>query len=349
MSKKNDQTLSASELAAFFQQMADILKAGISPQEGINIMIDDSESAGEKKILTTINDTLMTMGSFNIALEDAKVFPEYALKMVRLGENAGRLDDVMASLSRHYEREGSIAASVRSAVTYPCIMIAMMFLVVLVLITKVLPVFNQVFAQFGQEMTGLSKTLVDLGNAINRYTLVFGAVIVILVVLVFVLFKTQGSAGLLGKIMNAIPFTRNFNHKNAASRFASGMSLALKSGMTTEDAIAMSRDLTTNPHFLAQVDECEKLIAGGMSLSEALQKSKIFSGVYARMITVAGKTGQIDEVMQTIADRYSNEMDESITNAISILEPTLVAVLSIIVGLILLSVMMPLLGLLSGM
>lgn len=347
--KNSKQELSALELAAFCQQMADILKAGIAPSEGITIMLDDSESEDERKILSKISDSLTTFGSFGVALEDAQVFPDYTLQMVRLGEQAGRLDEVMYSLARHYEREGSIAASVRSAVTYPFIMIGMMLLVVVVLITRVLPVFNQVFAQFGQEMTGVSRTLINIGNTINRYTVVFVIIIVVLILFILFLTKTVSGKKIMAKLLNKIRFTRDFYHKSAASRFASGMSLALRSGMTTEEGLEMSKRLTDNPQFLAKVNACEKMVEDGMPLSEALQKSKIFSGVYARMVTVASKTGKIDEVMQTIADRYSYEMDESITNAISILEPTLVAVLSIIVGLILLSVMMPLLGLLSGM
>lgn len=348
MRKKQTTLLNNTELSAFCTQVAAILAAGISPQEGMEIMLEDTTRKEETGILTGIRDSLLSLGVFSAALEDADVFPEYMLQMVRLGEQAGRLDEVMASLADHYEREAAIASSVRSAVTYPSIMIGMMLVVVVVLITRVLPIFNQVFAQFGQQMSGVSGTLLGLGGAMNRYALVFLACAVILAVFLVFLTKTKPGRRIGGALLLKLKFTRSFYHKNAASRFASGMALSLKSGMTTEAGIEMSAALTGNPDFLKRVETLQDLIQDGTGLAEALQKAGIFSGIHSRMVTVAGKTGNLDDAMDQIAASYANEIDESIGRAISILEPTLVAALSLIVGLILLSVMMPLLGILAG-
>ena len=172
MKKNTKKKLSSEELAAFCAQIASVLKAGISPGEGIAIMLEDTSSLQEQEILTAIQETLNATGVFSIGLEDAKVFPEYMQNMVRLGEQAGRLDEVMDSLAGHYQREADLSAALKSALTYPCIMIGMMVLVVLVLVTRVLPVFQQVYAQLGQTMTGLSKGLLDMGQTINRYSLI---------------------------------------------------------------------------------------------------------------------------------------------------------------------------------
>ena len=154
MKKNTKKKLSSEELAAFCAQIASVLKAGISPGEGIAIMLEDTSSLQEQEILTAIQETLNATGVFSLGLEDAKVFPEYMRNMVRLGEQAGRLDEVMDSLAGHYQREADLSAALKSALTYPCIMIGMMVLVVLVLVTRVLPVFQQVYAQLGQTMTG---------------------------------------------------------------------------------------------------------------------------------------------------------------------------------------------------
>ena len=170
MKNNSANVLSSQELASFCSQISSVLKAGISPSEGIAIMLEDTSAEEERQILTAIQETLNTTGVFSLGLEDAKVFPEYMMNMVQLGEQAGRLDDVMEALALHYERESGLAAAIKSAVTYPCIMIGMMVLVVLVLITKVLPVFDQVFRQLGQNMSGFSKSLLLLGNSLNRYS-----------------------------------------------------------------------------------------------------------------------------------------------------------------------------------
>lgn len=345
MNKK--QLLSNTELASFSTQFSEILKAGISPGEGISIMLEDSSSTEEKEILTTMQDTLNTTGIFSMALEDAKVFPDYMLNMVRLGEQAGRLDEVMESLSLHYEREANLASAIKSAVTYPCIMIGMMILVVLVLVTKVLPVFNQVFAQFGTNMSGLPKALMSVGIALNHYAVIFVAILAALILLFLYFFKTESGRNNASRIFSGFGPTQAFYHKNAACRFASGMALTLKSGLTPEEGLKISGNLICNPAFESKIQQCSLLLDEGKPFSEALAKSGIFTGIHARMLLVGDRTGSVDDAMQKIASQYEEELDDSIANAISIIEPTLVAVLSIIVGLILLSVMMPLMGILS--
>ena len=113
--------LTNTELASFCSQMAMILKAGISSVEGITIMLEDAGSSQEKEILRIICDTLQTTGNFREALEETGAFPSHMLHMAELGEQSGRLDEVMDSLSRYYEREESVAQSIKSAVTYPFI------------------------------------------------------------------------------------------------------------------------------------------------------------------------------------------------------------------------------------
>lgn len=341
------QLLSNTELASFSSQFSEILKAGISPVEGVSIMLEDSSSAEEKEILTTMQETLNSVGLLSMALEDTGVFPDYMLNMVRLGEQAGRLDEVMASLALYYEREANLAAAIKSALTYPCIMIGMMILVVLILVTKVLPVFHQVFAQFGTSMTGLPKALMNIGTALNHYAIVFVAILALLIVLFLYFSKTESGRNAAAKIFSNVGPARSFYHKSAACRFASGMSLTLKSGLIPEEGIKMAGKLIHNPTFEKKIEACSNLLEEGKPLAEALAKSGIFTGIHARMLLVSDRTGSLDDAMQKISAQYEDELDDSIANAISIIEPTLVAILSIIVGLILLSVMIPLMGILS--
>ena len=191
MKKTTGKNLSSAELASFCSQISSVLKAGISAGEGIAIMLEDTSSSQEREILSAIQETLNSTGVFSLGLEDAGVFPQYMQNMVRLGEQAGRLDEVMEALAVHYERESDLAAALKSAVTYPCIMIGMMVLVVLVLITRVLPVFEQVYAQLGQSMQGISRGLLDMGQALNRYSLVLLAVLVLLALLCLYFAKTS--------------------------------------------------------------------------------------------------------------------------------------------------------------
>ena len=155
---KKQKMLSNSEIASFCKQTAWILKAGITPAEGMEILINDTISKEGKELLQQIRMICNKGNHFYTALEETGVFPQYVVKLTALGEESGNLDVVLMSLAEYYEREETITDSIRSAVTYPLIMIAMMFFVIIILIVKVLPIFKQVFVQLGTEMTPFAQS-----------------------------------------------------------------------------------------------------------------------------------------------------------------------------------------------
>lgn len=340
--------LNNTEVAAFCNQMAMILKSGISAVEGISIMQEDAASAGEKQVLLAIDAALRQSGSFAPALESAGVFPAYMLNMVKIGEQSGKLDEVMASLTAYYEREEAINTSIKNAVTYPLIMIAMMLAVVLVLIIKVLPIFHQVFRQLGLEITGFSKGILAFGGFLSQYAIVFIVLLFLLLAVIFYFTLTESGRKARMAMGAKKRGARSLYTKIATGRFAGGMALALSSGLNPDESLKMAAKLTDNPAMQDKIDQCQALLQQGSDFAEALTQSGIFTGLYGKMITLGVKTGSLDEVMEKIAQQYEEEIDGKISSVISILEPTLVAGLSIVVGIILLSVMLPLMSILSS-
>lgn len=340
--------LSNQEIASFCNQTAMLFQAGITPLESMNILLGDSRSSEGKEILQKILETCKKGESFTKALTSANVFPDYVLHMIAIGEESGNLDNVMQSLSDYYEREDSISDSIRNAVSYPFIMIGIMILVIFVLLGKVMPIFNQVFIQLGSEMSGISATLLHLGNALNRYSLLIIAALVLFALLYLLSVKTKAGRKISRRLLSAFPLTRGFYEKLAAGRFASGMALTISSGMDTFSSLDMVSRLTEHKGMQSKILACREAIEKGSNLAEALTGSGIFSNLYARMVTVGFRTGSIDVVMQKIADNYDKETEKKIHSIISILEPTLVIILSVIVGVILLSVIFPLMGIMSS-
>lgn len=341
--------LSNIELAAFAEQMSMILRSGISTTEGLSIMIEDSENDAERTLLGIISEEMNQSGRFHTSLKVSEVFPAYMLQMVQIGEETGRLDEVMTSLATHYAREEGLAQSMKSALTYPLIMIGMMFLVILVLITKVMPIFNEVFKQLGREMTGISGSILALGSVLSRYGVVLIGLLIVFALLLVYFTKSANGRRYFVKFGYHFRFSRNLFDKMAACRFADGMSLTLKSGMTPDQGLEYVKGLVDNPHFIEKIVSCENLLHEGKDFSEALQETKIFTGLYSRMASLGAKSGKMDEVLGKISTQYEEEVDTSLSSFISILEPTLVIILSIVVGMILFSVMLPLLGIMAGL
>ena len=145
-----------------------------------------------------------------------------------------------------------------------------------------------------------------------------------------------------------LPSVRSVYENTAACRFASGMALTLSSGLDTEQSIKLAGALNEDPLFQQKITACCKKIEEGSDLYEAIHDSGIFSGIYTRMASLGARTGTMDKILDEIAARYQDEVDNRMNNILAILEPTLVIILSLIVGIILLSVMLPLMGIMSS-
>ena len=340
--------LTPSEISAFCAQMSMILKSGISLTEGVEIMVDDAGSAAGREILGTILEELEIGAPLHTALRKSRHFPDYMLTMVEIGEASGRLEKVMESLTSYYEREEAISRAVRSAIQYPLIMIVMMLAVITILVVQVMPIFNEVFMGLGAQMTGFSLAVMNFGEVLAQYSLIIIGTIAGLVVLFLIFRATLFGKSVLERFKENFFLTRDLYTKIASGRFASAMSLMLASGMDTDKSLEMVTKLVSTPAVKKKIKNCQKKLEDGTRFSDALAEVGMFSGVYARMVSVAFKTGSMDSIMEKLAIRYEEETNNKISNIISIVEPTLVAVLSVIVGVILLSVMLPLMGIMAA-
>ncbi|MFT3984941.1 MAG: type II secretion system F family protein [Lachnospiraceae bacterium] len=340
--------LSNKELSLFCEQIGMVLNAGISPMEGISIMLEDAVSSEGKEILDKIYEKCSIGDTFHHSIDASGVFPKYALDMVEIGEQSGKLEEVMHALAFHYNREESISEGIKNAVTYPFLIVGMMLVVILVLVIKVLPIFNQVFIQLGSEMTGFSRGLLNFGKTVSNYSLLFIIIFAVLILAFFYFTKAASGKKLFSSFCTNFFATKTFYEKIASGRFASGMALTMSAGLNTDQGLEMAGRLVDNAAMEQKVQKCRCLIGEGTSFSDALAETGIFTSMYSRMITIGYKTGSVDRVLEKIALSYEAEVDNRINNLITVLEPTLVILLSIVVCMILLSVMMPLMGIMSS-
>ena len=323
---KKQQPFFNPELSGFCSQMAMILHSGISPLEGITIMLEDSTSDREKDILQQILDTLQETADFSLSLKETGLFPSYLVHMVQIGEETGTLDEVMSALSEHYEREDSIAKSIRNAVTYPMIMIGMMLVVILVLLVKVMPIFNQVFVQLGTEMTGFSGALMHIGNAISRYSVVLVILLAAIAAALFFGSRTEKGKAVLARFAKHFRFFSSMAQQRAGCRFADVMNLALRSGLTPERGLELAAMLNQDPDFQIKLEACQKQVNEGEDLSHALFSSGILTGTYARLASIGQKTGSMDQVMKQVSDMYQEEIktDTSVKEVLEHIVPNCV-------------------------
>lgn len=332
--------LTNAEISSFCQQINMIVKAGFPIYYGISLLRDDTTDKETREFLTEIYETMEKGVTLYKALSQTGIFPKYMLQMIRIGEETGRLEEVLNSLCIYYEREAEIRAGIKQAVTYPLVMTVMMLIVIVVMITNVVPIFSDVYAELGSTLTGSAKLLMDISSFLNQYLLFFVLGCVALAALAIVFLKTPYGKKFYEN--KGIPLTL------ATSRFANCMYLALASGLDTDEGFALAEDLVNNSFVQKRIHTCRELIKNGESFSKSLLEAGVFPKMYSSLITIGYKTSAMDDVMLNISKAYEKETDEKLHHFISILEPTLIIILSFFIGLILVSFLLPLLGIMSS-
>ncbi len=337
------------ETAAFCGQLSMILKSGISSYEGIEIMLEDCETAEDRAILESVSAKLQETMSLAEALRSTGIMPDYMIRMVELGEETGKLDEVMTHLASHYEREDSITRSIRSSLTYPIVMVSMMLVIIIVMLVKVMPIFESVFRQLGGEMSGAGKALVAAGSALGRYSAVI--VILLAILAAFAVWAGRSAKGRKTAVdlFMKFRFAREFNRLTSLSRLSSGLALALGSGSSPERALELATELVSDACVSKKLEACKDAVLNGEDLTDALREEGLLTGLDARLAQVGRKTGSLDQSMAKIADHSRKELDEKLESMLAVLEPAIVVILSIIVGVILLSAIIPLTAIMSAM
>ncbi len=336
-------------LCDFFEQLYMFLQSGIPTWEALAIISENTSNKQVKGLYETLYNSVADGNLFSQAMRESGSFPTYAVGMMAVGEQTGRIEQTTFALKEYYEQKDALKRSIRNAVAYPLCMAGMVLIVILVLIMRVMPVFEQVFAQLGLSLNAFAQSLLDMGTLINRYSFVVLAVFSVLLLSFLVLRVTRKGKKILLHIYNVFPLTKAIANAQNANTFAFSMSLMLASGIETLTAFDFAEDLAESDLARKKVNRIRNSLEQGVSLSDALVDGDIFKEDYQGMVVAGMRTGAVSEMLMNIAERYDKEAKERIQKMLAVLEPTLVAVLCIMVGLVMLSVMLPLTGILAGL
>lgn len=327
-----------------------LLHSGITVADGLRLLIDDEEDASSAALLESLAADIDSGMPMSQAMERSQAFPAYVTHMALIGERAGRDEDTYAALSAYYESRSRLTSMIRSTLLYPSILLVLMLGIIGVLLVKVLPVFNQVFRQLGTEMTGLAGGLLSVGRWLSAALPVLGIVLALLIILgAAIAFSPALRQQLLSR-WNKLRGDRGLAFQVAVARFASALALTMKSGLNMEESLQLATQLSAdNPALRLRSENCLHLLDNGSSLSEALATSGVFPAIYCRMLALGVRSGTMDTVMDEIARRLEERLEERLNGLVSRIEPTLVIITSLLVGAIILSVMLPLMNIMSAL
>ena len=337
-------------LPVFCRELHQLVRSGIPTSEGLSLLREDET---DPKVLSWLDELckLTDEGTpLAEALVETKAFPTYMTDMVTLAEQTGRLEDTLLSLQHHYERQIRMKSEIRGAVTVPVVLLIVMIAVVLLLITQVLPVFDRTFAQLGVSMGGVAAGMMRAGNVLAKAGTGIAAVLAIIAVAgLAVAFVPSLRAKFLAWF-NASFGGRGVLGQMAVSRFASAMAMGTSSGLPMDESVELAAKLCGGAKEIdAKTAKCRELIDEGASPADALADCGMFTNRDCRLLKLAERTGNLPETLEDLAARQEEESMRRIDRTVSAIEPAIVVITSVLAGVILLSVMLPLMGLLSGM
>ena len=342
--KKPNKSLTDDELAVFCYQLGLMVRSGIGSEESLAILEGDARDARARTLLEQARSGLLDGLPLSGALERTGAFPDYLLRMLEIGQAAGRLEEVLWALSRYYTRQAETARTLRRAVAYPAVMAVLIAVVFLVLVARVLPVFQQVSAQLGVSLSPVAAALLRLGAAGKTVSAVLCALLALCAVLLLYLFRSRRGAALAGRAFSGTASAKALDR----SRFASVLSLMLSSGLPLDEALGRARALLAASALAPALERCAGLMEQGTPFPRAVEECGVFSGLEAGLLSAGFRAGASDKAMEELARRCQEEADERLSALLARFEYALVAVLCLAVGLVLLSVMLPLLGVLSA-
>lgn len=347
MAQKKQSILPPEETALFCEQVALALTAGISLYDAMESLKNTYADSPYGARFVQMFDAIRREGTLRAAVQEAGVFPAYLVGMVGVGERTGKLDAVLESLGGYYRWEADVRAAVKSAVLYPVVLIAMLAAVVGILVVSVLPVFERVFQSLGLTADAAGSGSMEAAAAVgNAVLIVVGALLVCGLALVALLRGRRGRT-VFEWLCGAIPALGRAEEKLAAGRLASVLATMLAAGWRLDDAMELAPEVIGSRRYLEKVNACARRMREGTPFAEAASGAALFDEMHDRMVRFGAQTGKLDTVMNKVCQIYQQEADAAIDRLVNGIEPLLVAVLSLIIGGVLLAVMLPLLSLLT--
>ena len=341
--------LSNTYLSMLCAELAMLLDAGLTVIDSIQILQDDDPGKDGKALMQSLLDGLNKGAPFSGAMKDSSQFPRYMVHMVEIGEKTGRLVETLKALSEYYDRQVRLAQTIKTSILYPAILLILMIVVVLILIVQVLPIFNDVFSRLGTQMSPLAVSLMHFGVWLGDASVVIAAVIVAIIILVVLAWCIPKFRKGISKMFSDRFGNRGIFGKIASSRFVFAMRLAMASGLDTAESIDIAAAVSGGSKAVDNKHKrCTELLHSGSTLSEALSGAGILSLQDGKMLSIGSRSGKADEAMAEIARRSDINVRDAIDRVVGKIEPTLVIISSIVVGIILLSVMLPLMGIMTS-
>ncbi|MEI6633314.1 MAG: type II secretion system inner membrane protein GspF [Chlamydiota bacterium] len=330
------------EVAVVTRQLATLLKAGLPLVRSLQAIEDQLADSPFRAHIIEVREAVNRGVSLADAMEKhPKIFTSLYVNMVRAGESAGALDNILERLAVFSEKTLALQNKVRSAMIYPIFMSVIGVLAVGILLTFVVPSITKIFADTGQGLPGPTLVLMTASGFMKRYWWALIAAASAAVVLFKRLIRRPALRLLMDRVKLRAPVFGPLSRKMAVSRFARTLSILTASGVPILKAMGIVRSIVGNEVLARAIDTACEAVGAGKSIAEPLADSGVFPPIVTHMIAVGETSGRLEDMLQNVADAYDGEVENSVVALVSLLEPVMIIGLGGVVGFIVFAILMP--------
>jgi len=338
------------ELSLFCKQVSVLFHSNITLMEGVTVLMEQTDNP---QLKLTLKEIYALMDEHGYSFAEAMsmfdhVFSSYMLSMVVIGETSGALDSVFSRLSAYYDKESKIRKKIKSAITYPAILTALMAAIIVLMITRILPMFGEILESMGAALPAGTSFILSGGAFLVRFGWIFLVVIAAAVAGVVYWTRTDKGRYNFDRLKFKLPVYRYTTARVITSRFARSLAILFKSGVQLLNALDDVTVLMDNRYLEEKLKIAVDKARNKADITETLKDVGVFPVMFIKMFSIGEKTGCLDEMLDKAASVFDDEVDDAVERFTAMLEPVLIIILSLIVGAILLSVVLPMITVMSS-
>ena len=333
------------DLAVFCKQFSAVLNAGVTIISALEMMSEQLENKTLKRALQEAQSYVQKGGTLADAFKlNPKVFPPIMINMTAAGEMSGNLEICFDRLTTHFETANALHSKVKGAVTYPIVILIVVVAVVAVLLVGVIPQFSQMFDDLGSELPAATQMLVNLSNFLQHKWYILVIIVAAIVFGLKAFGKTEPGSLMYAKIGIKFPLFGNLTIKSAAATFSRTMATLMASGISLIDAVEQVAKMINNRIIREALLDAKTQIAKGVPLSKPLRDCGIFPPMLPQMTKIGEETGNIEDMMDKVADFYEMEVNDATDALTAAMEPLIIVIMGVVVGGIVMAIYSPMLS-----
>ncbi|MCM1103588.1 MAG: type II secretion system F family protein [Clostridium sp.] len=334
------------DLSVFCRQFVSMTRAGVTIIDALRMLGEQTENKKLQKAIIAVRVDVEKGEPLAEAFsKHPKVFPNLLVSMTQAGEASGSLDVAMDRMAAHFEKAAKTKALIKKAMIYPVVLVIVMIAVVIVMLVVVIPSYTGMFNDLGTELPAITRIMVQASDFLKAHWYLVAGVVIAVVVVIKMYAKTNSGKHVFGKLALLIPALKNLKQKEASSMMARTLSTLMAAGVPLTEAVAIVSNTMENVWYKEALLDVRDQITLGVPLSQPLETCGLFPPMVYHMTRIGEESGNTEEMLTKLADYYDEEVEMAVQSLMAVMEPMIIIVMALIVGVMVFAVLSPMMDL----